>query len=96
VRCCSSKCDRVHDCGLHYSNSLGVHQIEDFSTCGSGGISDPGNWWCGSLGNYKMFEPIRYSKEEFIRKHCNICGRQSCLGPGSDAFYECRFKNQLN
>lgn len=96
MRCCSSKCERKYDCGLHYTNSFGVHQIEDFSSCGSGSLLDEGHWWCGSLGDYKMYTPVRYSKEEFIEKHCDICGRQSCLGPGTDSFYECRFKNELN
>ena len=97
MRCCSTKCEKQSECGLHCYNSFGTHQVEDFSSYGSGSISSEGiteNWWCGSLGNYKMFTPIKLSKEEFTTLHCNACGAQQiCKGIESEWFNNCKFKD---
>jgi hypothetical protein len=96
--CCSDNCKRKSDCGLHCSNNFGTHQIEDFSCYGSSGISTKGvteDWWCGELGNYKMFQPIKLTREEFIALHCNACGSQRCEGIGTEWFGGCRFKDHL-
>ena len=96
MRCCSIRCEKRHNCSLHYLNSFGTYQIEDFSTFGSGGIGDVGTWWCGSLGNYKMYKPVKYSREEFIAKHCSVCGSQRCEGVDTEWFDGCKFKDELN
>lgn len=96
MRCCSTRCEKRYDCGLHYLNSFGTHQIEDFSTFGFGDIDDVGTLWCGSLGNYKMYKPVKYSREEFIAKHCNVCGSQRCEGVDTEWFDGCKFKDELN
>ena len=96
--CCSDNCKRKSDCGLHCSNNSGAHQIEDFSCYGSSGISTEGvteDWWCGELGNYKMFQPIKLTREEFIALHCNVCGSQRCEGIGTEWFDGCKFKDRL-
>lgn len=97
--CCSNNCKRLKECGLHYSNNFdGMHQIEDFSRCGSGCISTEGikeNWWCGELGDYKMFRPIKLTREEFVKLHCSVCGFQRCEGVGTEWFNECKFKEHL-
>lgn len=95
MRCCSNRCKKISECGFHYSNSFGIHQVEDFSCYGSGGLLDEGNWWCGELGDYKMFEPIKLTQEEFVALHCNVCGYQKCEGIGTEWLNECKFKDHL-
>jgi hypothetical protein len=98
MRCCSTNCKKSSECGLHYFNSFGTHQIEDFSSFGSGSISSEGCWadyWCGSLGDYKMFQPIQFTEEEFVVKHCRVCGHRFCGGIGTPSFVDCRFKEHL-
>ena len=96
--CCSNDCKRIKECGLHYSNNFGTHQVEDFSRCGSGSVTAKGiteNWWCGKLGDYKMFRPIKLTREEFIALHCSVCGAQRCKGIGTEWFDGCKFKEHL-
>lgn len=98
MRCCSTRCEKAAECGLHVSNSFGTHQVEDFYYFGSGSISSEGcteNYWCGSLGDYKMFRPIQFTEEEFVIKHCGVCGHQFCGGIGSASFVDCRFREHL-
>lgn len=67
--CCSEKCDKRFDCAKHCFNKVGTYPSEDYSTFGSGTITPDictVNYWCGSLGNYKMFEPIEKKEEEKI------------------------------
>ena len=56
MRCCSNRCKKMSECGLHCSNSFGMYQVEDLSCYGSASISIEGvkeDWWCGELGDYK-------------------------------------------
>lgn len=60
--CCSNTCEKKFICGRHSYNHTGTHYIEDYSSFGSGTITKNGceiKYWCGELGNYKMFEPIK-------------------------------------
>ena len=62
--CCSLKCKKRFDCAKHCFNKVGTYPSEDYSTFGSGTITPDictVNYWCGELGNYKMFEPIEKS-----------------------------------
>lgn len=57
--CCSMKCEKRWNCAKHCFNNVGEYPSEDYFTFGSGSISSNGckvNYWCGELGNYKMFE----------------------------------------
>ena len=97
--CCSARCKKKSECGLYYENNFGTHQVEDFSSFGSGSISAEGvkeDWWCGELGDYKMFRPIKLTPEEFIALHCHNCGSQRCEGIGTEWFDGCKFKDHLN
>ena len=97
--CCSSTCKRLAECGLHYTNNIGEHYIEDWSNFGSGTFTDKGciiEDWCGESGNYKMFEPIRLTEDEFYRLHCCMCGSQRCEGIGTDWFEGCKYKEHLS
>ena len=98
MRCCSTRCEKALECGLHYTNSFGTHQIEDFYSFGAVSISDEGieeSNWCGPNGDYKMFKPIQLTEEEFIIKHCRLCGHRFCGGIGAPSFVDCRFKEHL-
>ena len=98
MRCCSIDCDKRSEYGIHCSNSFGTHQIEDLSSFGSGTISDKGavvDYWCGSMGNYEMFQPIRLSKEEFVVLHCRVCGVYNYQDTDNECCNNCRFINQL-
>ena len=67
--CCSEKCDKRFDCAKHCFNKVGIYPSEDYSTFGSGTITpdiQTVNYWCGSLGNYKMFEPIEKEEEKIM------------------------------
>ena len=97
--CCSEKCKKKYECGLYYHNHFGEPDIvEDIASCGSGSISTEGiteNWWCGELGDYKMFRPIQFSEREFEIFHCTVCGFQKCTGVNSEWFNDCKFKDHL-
>ena len=96
--CCSNSCEKKSECNLYYINNFGIiDQIEDFANCGSGSISSEGikeDYWCGKLGNYKMFRSIQITEEEFKILHCSVCGC-SCDGPYTKSFECCRFKSHL-
>lgn len=65
--CCSLKCKKRYDCAKHCFNKVGTYPSEDYSTFGSGTITPDictVNYWCGELGNYKMFEPIEKVEEK--------------------------------
>lgn len=79
--CCSSQCEKRHDCVKHCFNNIGTYPSEDYFTFGYGSISSKGctsEYWCGELGDYKMFEPIEKIKIEekirfpfqFLNKYC--------------------------
>lgn len=60
--CCSTRCEKRYECNKHCFNNVGSYTSEDFYTFGTGSISSEGckeEHWCGELGNYKMFEPIK-------------------------------------
>lgn len=62
--CCSNICEKRTECKKHSMNNEGIHYVEDFYYFGSGSIGVDGikeSWWCGKLGDYKMFEPIEKS-----------------------------------
>lgn len=59
--CCSDKCERRFECARAGINNEGSHCVEDFSSFGSGIYADTGceiEYWCGKLGDYKIFEPV--------------------------------------
>ena len=59
--CCSLKCEKRFDCAKHCFNKVGTYPSEDYYSFGHGSISNEDctvEYWCGELGNYKMFEPI--------------------------------------
>lgn len=67
--CCSDKCEKRHYCAKHYFNNIGVCISEDYSTFGSGSISNEEcktEHWCGELGEYKMFEPVLIKRDGWI------------------------------
>lgn len=97
--CCSGTCEKRLECGKHYINIAEECYVEDYSNFGSGTFTDDGykvDYWCGKLGDYKMFQPIKLTKEEFITLHCNLCGSQRCEGIGTEWFDGCKFKNHLS
>ena len=60
--CTGSGCDRASKCGLYYGNPQPEYRkydnLESLSTFGWGSADGQGEWYCGSLGNYKMFTPL--------------------------------------
>lgn len=60
--CCSSHCKKYFDCQLADINNEGINIVNNYHEWGSGTFTDEGcviEHWCGELGNYKMFEPIK-------------------------------------
>ena len=60
--CCSDTCEKKFECNRNSINHVGMHYVEDYSRFGSGTFTDTGckiEHWCGKLGDYKMFEPIK-------------------------------------
>lgn len=37
-----------------------------------------------------------WTKDEFIEKHCQMCGSQRCEGPGTEMFDGCIYANELS
>lgn len=67
--CCSDKCEKRFKCARADINNVGVYCVENFYSFGSGTFDSNGcqiEYWCGELGNYKMFEPIEKETEETI------------------------------
>lgn len=96
--CCSNVCEKRTECKKHSMNNEGMHYVEDFYYFGSGSIGVDGikeNWWCGELGDYEMFRPIKLTQEEFVELHCHNCGSQRCEGIGTEWFDGCKFKEHL-
>lgn len=59
--CCSDACDKRIECGRHMMNNMGTHYVENFYSFGSARYTDGSceiEYWCGELGDYKMFETI--------------------------------------
>lgn len=68
---CCSDCERKFECAKHAINNNGVHFSEDYYNYGSYAYSDNGfeiKYWCGNLGNYKMFEQIIHKWNELYDK----------------------------
>ena len=68
--CCSSTCKKRFECAIHYLNSEGVCIVEDYSNYGSGVISTKEckvEYWCGELGDYKMFESKTKIEDVVVR-----------------------------
>ena len=64
--CCSLQCEKKYDCAKHCFNVVGAYPSEDYSTFGSGSISNKGckvNYWCGEFGDYKMFELVKKQED---------------------------------
>ena len=60
--CCSNTCKKRFECNRSSINHIGAYLVEDWSSFGSGFLSNNEckvEYWCGELGNYKMFEPIK-------------------------------------
>lgn len=60
--CCSSHCKKYFDCQLADINNEGTNIVENYHEWGSGTFTDEGcviEDYCGELGDYKMFEPIK-------------------------------------
>lgn len=80
--CTGSGCDRAAKCGLYYRNPQPEHRkydnVEPLSEFGSGSLSSEGcdiTYWCGPLGDYKMFQPISEElKLEILQKQFNAFG----------------------
>lgn len=60
--CCSTICEKQIQCAKHSINNVGMHYIEDFYSYGSHAETADGyvqeEYWCGKLGDYKMFESV--------------------------------------
>ena len=59
--CCSDSCKRRLECSKYCINIDGECFVEDYANFGSGTFTDNGcevEYWCGELGDYKMFEQI--------------------------------------
>lgn len=82
--CCSMQCKKRWSCAKHCFNNVGTYPSEDYSTFGHGSISSEGckvEYWCGELGNYKMFKPkaVDYtiiSKPAYIKFDCPYCNEE--------------------
>ena len=67
--CCSNTCKKRFECNENVINHSGTYLVEDWSNFGSGIISMnecKTEYWCGELGDYKMFRPLKITKEEVI------------------------------
>ena len=61
--CCSDTCEKRFECGRSHINHIGTHYVEDYSSFGTGTHTGHGceiKYWCGKLGDYKMFEQIEH------------------------------------
>lgn len=60
--CTGSGCDRAAKCGLYWGNPQPDYRRYDnaeyLATFGCGSADGSGEWYCGELGNYKMFVPL--------------------------------------
>jgi hypothetical protein len=68
VCCCSTVCERKHLCANHIDSPIDestdkITLVEDYWSFGSCSISSEGitneDYWCGPMGDYKMFTPIK-------------------------------------
>lgn len=67
--CCSNKCEKQTYCANHAINNEGTNVCEDFYSFGSGTMSENGceiKYWCGELGEYKMYEPVIVKRDGWI------------------------------
>ena len=65
MKCYGDGCSKKYDCLRWIGNqrlwATGIYTTENLATFGSASIGTDGikeNFWCGSQGNYAMFEPI--------------------------------------
>lgn len=92
--CCSIQCKKRWDCAKHCFNNIGAYPSEDYFTFGSGSISSDGckvEYWCGELGDYKMFKPkaVDYtivSKPSYIQFECPHCKKEIEI-PFNEVFF---------
>lgn len=64
--CCSDTCEKRFECDRSHINHIGTYYVEDYSSFGTGTYTDNGceiEHWCGKLGEYKMFEPIKKTSD---------------------------------
>ena len=70
--CCSSKCEKKYYCAKHCFNNVGTFHSEDFYSYGDHAEAVDGcvyeEYWCGELGEYKMFEPIKPTVTSIIQE----------------------------
>ena len=82
--CCSLQCEKKYDCAKHCFNKVGTHPSEDYSTFGHDSISKDGctvKYWCGELGDYKMFEPVdAHNRCEYCKDGKTFIGAALILG----------------
>lgn len=65
--CNSTQCEKRHLCAKHGMNIKedSDYFAIDYSSYGSGKCTEQGceiDHWCGELGDYKRFEPIKYTQ----------------------------------
>ena len=73
MACGSYECKKRFECAQHYLNVEADCSVEDYSHYGTGIFTDNGceiEHWCGELGDYKMFQPILFSKQ--VKRYLTI------------------------
>ena len=73
--CCSSHCKKYFDCQLADINNMGTSIVENYHQFGSGTFTDNGcviEYYCGELGDYKMFESIEDKEVVNLNKQLPI------------------------
>lgn len=68
---CCSNCERQFECAKHAINNNGVNFSEDYYNYGSYSYRGNGyevKYWCGELGDYKMFEQIAHKWNKLYDK----------------------------
>ena len=99
--CTGSGCGRATKCALYYMNPQPecrkYDNIENLSTFGWGSADGSGEWYCGSLGNYKMFEPIPDQMlYEMIANQINSLGFGITVAPENIKSFIEQFKEHPN
>lgn len=66
VACCSEKCEKRHDCKMHWSNCVGVNHLEDYYSFGYAAVDNEPYYFCGKRGDYKMIESTEKENKIYI------------------------------
>lgn len=66
IACCSEKCEKKHECKMHWHNRVGINKLEDYYSFGYAAVDNKPYYFCGKRGDYKMFEPVEEENKIYI------------------------------